>query len=434
MDYTIKQVKSMLNIDIENPKLLFKGEILMDDNTLNYYGIKDEYTLKIMDESPLNDPNMAIQSTIQCQSKITETTPMLAVSYTDIDDPLAKLLQKHNCYEDLYVVLKQYDIDIETLENDLKLEDVDEFAKEYGLSLKQKLKFKKLLRIISKEKEEMEKSYASQQNIYNNLNAAIEFGGIYKSMMAEQDLQEAIAKQRSLDDMKRQSAAEEYQAQKKGQDFLWRQNLKPDDKMVVVLVGDTGAGKTSLMRKYCNDEFDPNVTSSIGVDQMWNIQPLGDNTNMEINIWDTAGQERLQSIGRSYYRRADCMIICYDLSIENPFRNFEHWRTQIEEHGNDDVVVIMVGCKLDLAVDAELTQTNETLAMSILEQEEWKKFNPISCKCSSKTGHNVNGVFIACGELVLRIRGSVEEKKNVENVKRKSLQEELDDKKAITEI
>ena len=52
-----------------------------------------------------------------------------------------------------------------------------------------------------------------------------------------------------------------------------------------------GAGKTSLMKKYCNDEFDPYLASSVGVDQMWNIQPLGDGTNMEIEIWDTAGEE-----------------------------------------------------------------------------------------------------------------------------------------------
>ena len=81
---------------------------------------------------------------------------------------------------------------------------------------------------------------------------------------------------------------------------------------------------------------------------------------------DTAGQERLQAIGRSYYRRADCMIICYDISTDNPFGNFYHWRTQIEEHADDEVVVIMVGCKTDLATNDERTQINRASMVFII--------------------------------------------------------------------
>ena len=98
------------------------------------------------------------------------------------------------------------------------------------------------------------------------------------------------------------------------------------------------------------------------------------------------------------------MIICYDVTIRNPFDNFTKWRKQIEEHGNDEVVVIMVGCKTDAVKNMDLHQLNTVCALNIIEQKEWKKFNAMHCECSSKTGHNVNGVFLACAELVLKCR------------------------------
>ena len=123
------------------------------------------------------------------------------------------------------------------------------------------------------------------------------------------------------------------------------------------------------------------------------------------------------------------MVVCYDISIENPFKNFKYWREQIEEHGSDDVVVIMVGCKNDKNENQELLQTNRALATSIIEQKEWQKFQPMQCECSSKTGHNINGVFITAAELVRRARKSGEEEKQKKIAKEQELQAKLDEVK-----
>lgn len=114
----------------------------------------------------------------------------------------------------------------------------------------------------------------------------------------------------------------------------------------------------------------------------------------------------MQSIGRQYYRRADCILFCYDLSTEHPFENVDHWKTQIREYALEEVLVMFIGCKYDLVTNEERLKMHRNKVKEIMQQEEWKEFQPISCECSAKTNHNINGVFIACAELVLKDRKS----------------------------
>lgn len=115
---------------------------------------------------------------------------------------------------------------------------------------------------------------------------------------------------------------------------------------------------------------------------------------------DTAGQERLHSIGRGYYRRAQCIIFCYDLSREDPFININLWKEQIKKYAAQDVLLIIVGCKFDLATDEERLKRHRDKVNELMEQD-LKEFKPISCECSAKTNHNIKRVFLASAELAL---------------------------------
>ena len=305
-------------IKVEQQALYYEEHALDDDQNVAFYDICDKSMLKLV----------------------------INKSFNDNDAVLVKLLKDHNLYDHLYEVLCDNAIDLDMLLNDVELTEIDEYATEFNFNLKQKIKFRKLIRIIdSNKKRQQEDNLKDRQQSY----------------------QELYEKNKALEKLL----------------------INPDHEMTVVLVGDMGAGKSSLMQKYCKDIFNAKNASTLGVDQMYNLQKLSDGTYMQINIWDTAGQERLQSIGRQYYRRGHGIIICYDLSLKDPFQNFEHWRDMIEEYGNENAVVIMVGCKYDLSTGEENYKSNTEMARKIIEREKWKKFNTIHCECSAKTVGNI---------------------------------------------
>lgn len=131
------------------------------------------------------------------------------------------------------------------------------------------------------------------------------------------------------------------------------------------------------------------------------------------------GKQELQSIWTEYYKRADCVIICYDISIEDPFETLDNWKSQIEQHADDHVVVIVIGCKLDNVRNHKRTQLNMAKIESILEQSDWRTFNAISYECSSKTGYNVDGVFRKCAKLILNVRRSREKEQEMKSMQQK---------------
>eukprot|EP01084_Bolivina_argentea_P314148 544117_1 len=197
----------------------------------------------------------------------------------------------------------------------------------------------------------------------------------------------------------------------------------PDSKMVAILVGDSGVGKTCLMNQYVKNTYN-DCTSTIGVGVQNTVETLADNSTMKMTIWDTAGQERFHSVCRTYYRRADCIIMCYDASIEMPFINIENWKKEIENYGNNKCVIVLVGCKIDKIKSKQIYQLNVSKAESIVEQMEWMKFSTIHYECSAKTGDNVRNVFLAAAELVLMNRPNKNEINDIVD----ELQKEIVDK------
>jgi len=139
----------------------------------------------------------------------------------------------------------------------------------------------------------------------------------------------------------------------------------------VVIVGDSGVGKSSLLKQFSNREFTGEYISTIGVD--FEIKTLEiDNKIVKLQIWDTAGQERFQNITTSYYRGAHCIVLVYDVTQLDTFEHVHKWYQQINEHCNPNVHILLVGNKSDLADNRQVPYEDaekmaQNLGISVFE-------------------------------------------------------------------
>ena len=116
----------------------------------------------------------------------------------------------------------------------------------------------------------------------------------------------------------------------------------------VVLVGDVNVGKTYLLMRYIHGEIPENVPNTIGVEFAPHKVQLKDGGTVKAQIWDTAGQEKYKAIIRAHFRRAAGALVVYDITNESSYMNVETWVKELRENADEDVVMMLVGTKLDL--------------------------------------------------------------------------------------
>lgn len=115
----------------------------------------------------------------------------------------------------------------------------------------------------------------------------------------------------------------------------------------VVFVGDSGVGKSSFIQRFCHNTFRPSYSATIGVDfQIKNL--IIENQAIVLQLWDTAGQERFHSITKQYFRKADGVIVMYDVTSETSFTNIRNWMTSVQEGASEEPVSVLLGNKSDL--------------------------------------------------------------------------------------
>eukprot|EP00993_Chasmostoma_nieuportense_P003611 NODE_4316_length_807_cov_45.061765_g4158_i0.p1 GENE.NODE_4316_length_807_cov_45.061765_g4158_i0~~NODE_4316_length_807_cov_45.061765_g4158_i0.p1 ORF type:complete len:223 (-),score=39.87 NODE_4316_length_807_cov_45.061765_g4158_i0:139-777(-) len=113
-----------------------------------------------------------------------------------------------------------------------------------------------------------------------------------------------------------------------------------------VVIGDSGVGKTSLLRRYADDVFEVEYLATIGVDfRITTLEKYG--KQIKLQMWDTAGQERFKTITRAYYRGANAVLLCFDVTDKNSFDNCEQWMKEIRGLCAPDVTVVLIGTKAD---------------------------------------------------------------------------------------
>ena len=145
-------------------------------------------------------------------------------------------------------------------------------------------------------------------------------------------------------------------------------NTKPWFEMIlkIITIGDPSVGKTSLIRRIIDNTFNPKYNSTLGVDFSFKHIDVSGN-NVKLQIWDTAGQEKYRSLINTYYRHSNGIIIVFDLSDMNSFRNMiNNWLSHIIAYLHDETPKILIlGNKLDIMVNNKNKMDNKQVKIEI---------------------------------------------------------------------
>jgi len=126
-----------------------------------------------------------------------------------------------------------------------------------------------------------------------------------------------------------------------------QQNNSYDFIAKLLIIGDSGVGKTCLLLRFCENNFMMTHLTTIGID--FKIKTIDvDGKKIKMQIWDTAGQERFKTITQTYYKGAMGIILTYACNDRESFNSIANWMQQIKTHANEDVCKILVGNKADL--------------------------------------------------------------------------------------
>ncbi|KAL3643538.1 Ras-related protein ric2 [Castilleja foliolosa] len=139
----------------------------------------------------------------------------------------------------------------------------------------------------------------------------------------------------------------------------------------VVLIGDSGVGKSNLLSRFTRNEFSLESKSTIGVEFATRSLTV-DGKVIKAQIWDTAGQERYRAITSAYYRGAVGALLVYDVTRHSTFESVERWLKELRDHTDPNIVVMLIGNKSDLrhlvAVSTEDgTSFSETESLYFME-------------------------------------------------------------------
>ncbi|XP_036374436.1 ras and EF-hand domain-containing protein homolog [Megalops cyprinoides] len=154
----------------------------------------------------------------------------------------------------------------------------------------------------------------------------------------------------------------------------------PDRLFKIVLVGNSSVGKTSLLRRFCDDCFYPGTSATVGID--YSVKTLTvENSQVALQMWDTAGQERYRSITKQFFRKADGVVVMYDITSVQTFTAVRQWLTSVQEGAGEDVPIMLLGNKTDKESEREVQdRVGDKLA---------KDSQLIFYECSALSGHNV---------------------------------------------
>ena len=116
----------------------------------------------------------------------------------------------------------------------------------------------------------------------------------------------------------------------------------------IVLIGDSGVGKSNLLSRVTKNEFNLESKATIGVEFATKSFKIENGQNVKAQIWDTAGQERYRAITNTYYRGALGALLVYDITKSKTFESVERWLQELQQYGEPGMVVMLVGNKSDL--------------------------------------------------------------------------------------
>ena len=163
------------------------------------------------------------------------------------------------------------------------------------------------------------------------------------------------------------------------------QNKKRPLEVKIITLGDSHVGKSSLIFKFIEDTFSSSYMSTVGFDLKFKTIKINDE-EIKVMIFDTAGQERFRSLASNYIKKANGILLVYDISDKNTFLNIENWMTNIKEESSDTIPIILIGNKCDLDEQRKIQKE---------EGEQFANNNNLKFfETSCKDGDNVENCFI----------------------------------------
>jgi len=160
----------------------------------------------------------------------------------------------------------------------------------------------------------------------------------------------------------------------------------------LLLIGDSGVGKTCVLFRFSDDAFNTTFISTIGIDFKIKTVELN-GKKIKLQIWDTAGQERFHTITTSYYRGANGIMLVYDVTNQKSFDNISKWLRNIEEHASEDVEKMLLGNKCDMDDKRVIPKERGEL----IAKEHGIKFFETSAKCNI----NIETAFLSLATDIL---------------------------------
>ncbi|MCO5571680.1 hypothetical protein L7F22_025427 [Adiantum nelumboides] len=153
----------------------------------------------------------------------------------------------------------------------------------------------------------------------------------------------------------------------------------------LVLLGDSGVGKSCIVLRFVRGQFDPSSKVTVGASFLSQTIALQDSTTVKFEIWDTAGQERYASLAPLYYRGAAAAVVVYDITSPETFQKAQYWVKELQKFGSPNIVMALVGNKSDLQGSRKVT---------VEAAQEYAESNGMFfIETSAKTADNINQLF-----------------------------------------
>ncbi|KAJ3228319.1 GTP-binding protein [Clydaea vesicula] len=169
----------------------------------------------------------------------------------------------------------------------------------------------------------------------------------------------------------------------------------------LLIIGESGAGKSSILLRFIDDSFSHSFITTIGIDFKIKTVEI-DGKLIKLQIWDTAGQERFRNITNAYYRGAMGIFIVYDVTDRKSFESLNEWKRNVEKLSTKDVTVILIGNKCDMESDRKISI-----------EEGRAKANEFNCnffETSSKNNIGIEEAFLTMAkDIYYRTKASEED-------------------------
>ena len=158
----------------------------------------------------------------------------------------------------------------------------------------------------------------------------------------------------------------------------------------VITLGDSGVGKTSIIRRFANNIFDENMLSTVGVGFAFKEMELQNKKTIKLKLIDTAGQEKFRSLAKSYFKNVDGVLFVYSFDIPESFESLKEWIESFNTNHNGKIGIpmLLIGNKSDLEKEEEVKKNEKLVEDFLKEYKELKYY-----KSSAKDNISINDLF-----------------------------------------